>query len=475
MSPSPIDVNAKLSEFINGPTYGTLDDTQRKTIIERIRAQGAAPPSPNAALAKEPRMPKGPADMGDYISLESAPIGYSDSSIDALRPIVADAAGTGVGALAAVKGGGKGALAARAGTYSVVDALMQYLKEEKPESFSSALGEGALQAGSNVALSGLMKFITKGAKGYLSADQPEIFKFNPTTGQALTATGHPVLGAGAKALEDLSLTAKKKALDRTAGAGFTEALDLHKKLSGSSFSGSFQGRSNWSNLELNPQANLERIMSVTPGADSFSKIDSVIRDPKKLQDVLAAAQSNGVGTNLRESLRGYQFQKIFNAAADNNLEGTPTRINPQVLSKMWSDPSMQDSLKTLYNAKQRADITQFFKNIEYTQDKINTNPIAKKLIFMHGGVGLATGLLTGNIPAGATMSAVSLLGAEGLGRLLTNPKTARLMVALAGDEALGVSDRYAAKVISDVLQGMTIGMVNQDGSVTPSVVGSSQK
>src|SRR4051812_17296517 len=58
-----------------------------------------------------------------------------DTMIDASRPFVANAAG-GAAALAAAPTApftmGAGPFAARTGAYSVVDGLMQYLKEKKP-------------------------------------------------------------------------------------------------------------------------------------------------------------------------------------------------------------------------------------------------------------------------------------------------------------------------------------------------------
>ena len=59
------------------------------------------------------------------------------------------------------------------------------------------------------------------------------------------------------------------------------------------------------------------------------------------------------------------------------------------------------------------------------------------------------------------------LGLAGVGKSLTNPKTARLMLALANNEALGVSDQYAARQLMQSLKDTTVNLVGADGSKTP--------
>jgi len=283
----------------------------------------------------------------------------------------------------------------------------------------------------------------------------------------------------AKAVEDISLTAKEKALDRTAGAGFTEALRTAKNagfdLAKSPITGRFQN-------PLNPYTHLTNANTALAdlSEEAFFKdlpqLNKTIADPRKLQDVLSAAQENGIDTNVKKVLQQYQFSKIFNNATSRDIvkgvkPSNVVRINPESFNKDWLKSEMQDSLKKLYSANQRADIEQFFKNVAYTQEKIEGNPIAKKFWVMRGAVGISAGLLTGGItgshiamPVGAIGA---LVGAEAVGKLLTNPKTARIMVALAGGEPLGVTEQYAARAIVQGLAGSTIALLNADGSKTP--------
>ena len=103
------------------------------------------------------------------------------------------------------------------------------------------------------------------------------------------------------------------------------------------------------------------------------------------------------------------------------------------------------------------------------QDKVNTGGIPQKLIRYADGFGLAYSLIHGNLEGVAAAGGITgaYLTAQQVGKLLMNPKTARIMVNLAGGEPLGVADSYAGRAIANVLHGATIGLVNADGSRTP--------
>jgi hypothetical protein len=455
---------ADINTIVADPKFRSLPAADQKYILSQLSGQ-----------TQEVKQTPQPIDLADATTLQGSwDRKDADTIIDIARPVVAGAAAAGTGAYT-----GPGAFAAAPAAYGTVDYLMQKLKSKESKGILASgldLNDGSVPA--NVANTveqwGLGKIIGglfKVPGAIRNSGQPEIFNFKPTTSQALKATGHNFLGTGAKALEDLSLTAKEKALDRTAGAGFTEALKLSKQVG---FQRLDNGRINFT---LNPQRSLENVAKlgqvVDPeGFQTFGAVDKVIANPKLLESTLTAAQSNGVGENLKRTLQSYQFQKIYNAAAERSLSGTKAtnnvvRMNPDTIDKMWLDPKMQDSLGKLYTSKQRADISQFFKNVQATQDKIQSNPIAKKLFVLHGGVGIATGLLTGNVAAAPIASMSTFIAAEGVGRLLTNTKTARLMVRLAGGEALGMSDEFAGKLLSQVLTGSTVALMDAEGNKTP--------
>lgn len=390
-----------------------------------------------------------------------------DTALGVIRPIIASAAGDAAAAAAAPVPVPGSSVAAYGGAYSLTDALMQYLQSKKPNSFSEALGTGAVNAGVQKVLGSLVNAGARGVKAFNSADMPDIYHLAPTTSQAAAAMGMPKLAGVAKNLEDMALSSKQEALDRSAGKGFTEALRLANN------SGWIYNRNPNTQLEFIQQHALNSGM-IPP--ESFSQLDKVIGDAKALKAVKQAAYESGVGTNLEKSLQGYQFMKMFQDATERDLFASPSlqntkRLDVSKFEKTWLDPKMEDSFKELYNSKERANITQFFKNVAETQDKITVNPIAKRFWVMHGGIGLGMGMLTGSPLEGAGAAGASYLGvylgAQQVGKMLTNPSTARLLVALAGGEPLGYSEQFAAKQITRALQGSMLGLIKSDGSVQP--------
>lgn len=453
----PADQTTTLNNLAADPDFLKLSDDEQKVILGKVRGGPSAPATPKFSLPAGVSM-MGPSNQGRV----------PDSVIDMLRPLVSGAAGAGGAAL----GGPVGAVAG----YGGADAILQHLKQKADNGMVASvvgMGPGGLASTlTNTAEQyGLGKIgdvlVSKGmgaVKAFKNVDQPEIAKFLPTTSQALESGGYSKLASVSKAVEDMAVGAKNKALDRTAGAGFSQALATAK---GADL-----------NFSRNPNTMLDLIKMDLPGSPAkvdFSAIDRVIKDPIKLENTLTQAQSLGTDENLRKSLGGYKFMDIFNKATtqkigENTYSNNVVRIDPQVLSNEWLDPKMQDSLKLLYNSRQRADITQFFNNVANTQDKIGSGSY-KKLWLMEGGIGLGTSLLTGSPIHGAEGAAGIYLGAQGAARLLMNPKVARIAVALAGGEPLGVSDQLAGRLIVRALQGSAVALINADGSKTPAVVG----
>lgn len=458
----PADQTTTLNNLAADPDFLKLSDDEQKVILGKVRGGPSAPATPKFSLPAGVSM-MGPSNQGRV----------PDSVIDMLRPLVSGAAGAGGAAL----GGPVGAVAG----YGGADAILQHLKQKAdngmvasvvgmgPGGLASTLTNTAEQYGLGKIGDALVSKGMGAVKAFKNVDQPEIAKFLPTTSQALESGGYSKLASVSKAVEDMAVGAKNKALDRTAGAGFSQALQTAKDAD--------------LNAYINPQKGLRQINLNLPftkgvpgtqlesqGFDSFAALDKVIGDPSKLQDTLSRATSLGTGDNLKKTLGGYKFMDVLNNATTHDVSGNVTRIDPAKIAEKWADPEIQDSLKLLYNSKQRADITQFFNNVANTQDKIGSGSY-KKLWLMEGGIGLGTSLLTGSPIHGAEGAAGIYLGAQGAARLLMNPKVARIAVALAGGEPLGVSDQLAGRLIVRALQGSAVALINADGSKTPAVVG----
>jgi hypothetical protein len=82
-------------------------------------------------------------------------------------------------------------------------------------------------------------------------------------------------------------------------------------------------------------------------------------------------------------------------------------------------------------------------------------PWIKYVMPIRGGIaltaGLATGAMSGSGIYGGAITGL-VLGGSAVARLMTNPTTARLMVALAKGQKLG-SDVWMSRAIASALQG----------------------
>lgn len=490
-----------LNRIAADPEFLKMSPEDQKAVLTHITSSGSSPSATPTPQGKG-------MDLGEAAGMQGT---YDrknvDTFIDVARPYVAgglaDVAAT---ASAPIPIPGS-SIASYGGAYTLADTLMQYLKEKKPESLGGALKEGLVNAGVQKVTGGLVKAGGRVVKAFHGADQPEIMNFSPTTSQALEATGRGKLAAAAKYFEDIATSGKNKALDRTAGAGFSRALDFigeddlgERRLSNlandylpQTTPVKFVGNPRTSTpikfieKEVTPSNPVSGQTEVLPGETknlpptSFSTvrgtpgptdpIDKVLADPALLEKTLTNAQELGTGPNLRKTLGNYQFAKVFNSGAEYNAEGGVRRINSSAIEQMLGDPNMQDSYKKLWGSEGFSNVKQFFKNISYTQDKVGAGTY-RKLWLMEGGIGMASGLLLTGSPlvgsiGGASAAVGGYLSAKALGTLLNKPETARIMVNLASGSSLGVPDQYANRVILKALQGMTIAIMNEDGSKTP--------
>lgn len=184
-------------------------------------------------------------------------------------------------------------------------------------------------------------------------------------------------------------------------------------------------------------------------------IDAIINDPKKLQRALSAGNlqmpsGNVASSNMKEDLRGYTLTKLLN--------------DPANAQKTFNDPDMDSSYGQLFSDSERNEIGKFIDNLN--NSSISKSFGSTRAWLMPGGVGLSAALMHHSITPWQTGAEAALgfkVGSVGLSRLLTNPKTARIMQAMSSNQPLGVSDQYASKVITSVLQGAGMSMLTNDG------------
>lgn len=418
-----------------------------------------------------------------------------NKAVDFIRPFVGNAAGLGAAQLASgIPYVGKAlALPAETQGYAGVDTLLQYLKtkDQRPNSFGEALGEGEKEALINAVggriMNGLFRGVVGAVKTIRNVDQPEIYKFAPTTSQALESFGYHAAATLPKFAEDVGASgAKAAAQDRAGGIGFTQALGFTKMLNGRHYttnsdpikladkiratleegfqSGEPQGYTPFGGKGLlSTQPSKEAIDILQGGRNPFSKLDEVIQDPERLAKVLIAGQ--GIGSNTKKDLAAYQFMKMINDSSSNiSPDGVTRRIDPKKLSAMWNDPEMNVSFDVLYGKQGRKDVTDFLRNIAITQDA----PTRKGIRYFGGGFALPMTYFIdqiAGIPHAAGFSGLAI-GAGVMGHLLTSTKTARIVTAMAGGEPLSASQTYVSRALVDGLQGSTVALMDNEGNKT---------
>lgn len=455
----------------------------------QIPAGQVASPTPN--LAGSPNLPRGLIRQGPQ-NLDPA----YNKAIDFIRPFVAqggsDLAGLGLGTVTANPIMG---FAARTGTYGAIDTLMQYLKTQSPDSIQEAIGEGEKNALVNAVGLKIMNGIFRGIKGIYNAGTPEIYKFAPTTSQALESYGFHNLATAAKHAEDLWATgAKSRALDRAGGEGFTQALRFANALDGrlastnvdptklldnikSTLSQGLTSTSGAGQFKSNLYHASDEAMSIlTSGKRPFEALDNAIEDPDQLSKILTAGQLQGqAGLSVRKDLAAYQFMKMVQDATTKDASGA-VRINPNKIAEVFNDPKLSTSMDLLYGKQGRNNITDFMKNLSFTQDEMAKSGTLPRYLRYTGAGGflLGTGMLshylglTGLEAAGVSAASIGGLkvSASTMGRLLTNPTTAKILTEMAAGNSLGNGEKLAAKVLLNTLQGSASALVHNDGKET---------
>jgi hypothetical protein len=413
-----------------------------------------------------------------------------NKAVDFIRPFIGNAVGGLAGAAAAPFGGPVGAFGAETQGYAGIDTLLQQLKTGDKPALGESVSEAEKEALINAVGGRIMGGLFRGAKTFVSADQPEIYNFKPTTSQALESFGYHTLATSAKFAEDFGASgAKSDALDRAGGAGFTQALKFANAINGRTYTinsdpvkladkirntleQGLQGFPSGSAITArgNPlyQASDEALQVLAGGQNPYAKIDAVIQDPDRLAKVLTAGQLAGqAGSNVRKDLQSYQFMRMINDATTKDATGN-IRIDPTKITKVFNDPDMNTSLDTLYGKQGRQNVSDFIKNIAATQDQQKSYPVAKALRLVDGGVAFGAGLLTGNIhlASGAAGVAGLFVPSAVVGNLLTKESTARVVTAMAGAEPLGQSSQLASKLVTDALQGTSVALMGSDGKKT---------
>ena len=234
---------------------------------------------------------------------------------------------------------------------------------------------------------------------------------------------------------------------------------------------------------------LERLVNEETGV--VPAIDAAIKDPKILRKTLLTGnipvpEAQGpnfteikyLTTNTRQDLAGYEFTQIVNNAKYIDKVTGAALYDGHKLLEMLHDPSKQESYKLLWSAQNRADIEQFFTNISQVAQKESTGMSHYWLMRLTGaGVGLSASLLSGmgTLPASGVGIVSGTIALNKVAKLLTNPSTARLVVAAAQGGPLQVPVRVAGRAVANVLKNTPMTLEYSDGSKVNATINSTGK
>lgn len=414
--------------------------------------------------------------------------------LNVLRPYIAGAGGT-VAATGAtfIPGVGQTGVAQGAADISGYAATDYALKKGitalggkvDNEGFDESVKDALLNAVGAKIINGTFK----GIRAMRNANVPDLYKFSPTSSQALEAYGYHKLATSAKFLEDFGVpAAKAAALDKSGGAGFTQAL---------AFANSLNGRTAGTNLDpvkLSDKikstlmgglsadvpeggilrtyaeqtgqvpklhvASEEALDILNGGKNPFGPLDEVIKNPDKLSKVLKVGAVSGTpGLNVRKDLAAYQFMRTVQDATVQDAKGV-MRLDPDKLAKVWNNKDIGTSLDLLYGKQGRQNLLDFMQNIATTQDKPSSYNGARLISYGGGGFHIANSLLHGNFTGAGLASAIFLTPAA-LGTLLVNPNTSKAITKMAGNLPLEQSKQFTSKMLMSALQSVPIAL--EDG------------
>lgn len=212
-------------------------------------------------------------------------------------------------------------------------------------------------------------------------------------------------------------------------------------------------------------------------------INNIIDDKYKLERTLEAGvvKPQGVAgplhTNLRSELKGYQFMRLFKESWEplSAEEVTKGITNADKLIEKWSVYSNSDAGKKLFSsAAERDAISEFISNVKQVSTPVGGTGPSRYLILRLGsgtvqlGTGLVGTMLGGQTGLGYAGSGAGVLGVaislHGLGRLMTNPDSARIMNAAIKGSPLGMSTKLASRTIAQALRNHPAELIMEDGT-----------
>jgi hypothetical protein len=400
------------------------------------------------------------------------------SAMNFIRPFISAAAG-GVGnTLGGALGGAvnpalapPGAVLGGTSFYTGTDLLLKHLEGVRTNN-EAMVADSIKDSLINEFVTKVPGMLFKGAKWLNKSDIPEFYSLRPTASQTLAFEGNRILATLAKFLEDYGIGAgKAKALDDSAGAGFTQALHYANEMSGNPGPGPKNVAKFMDNLRYELQNAFvkapehwkrifEDVGESIPRENTFEAIDRVLTDPDKFNQTLIKAQSLGTGTNVKKDLQAYHFMQMMNKASVKGPTGEATKINMQELQELWHPSNTKEAitLDRLYDQTNRSNIDTFFQNLNRVQENPGMLENATRYLIRKGAFfSLGTDFLRHGVNLGSISNASEILLSTGvIGRLLTNKKTGPLIANMVGGKALDMPLQVVSRLVAEGLENMPV-------------------
>lgn len=213
--------------------------------------------------------------------------------------------------------------------------------------------------------------------------------------------------------------------------------------------------------------------------DAAPAVRPLYQDAGKLQRFLNTGElklpdgTTVTASNKRSDMQSFVFGDLFNEAwkpLDAN-EVSQGVTNTGKLKAAWNDYANSPAGQKLYSVQQRQDIGDFIND---ASDVNTTTGNRSKMFVLRGAgagaflaAGLAGAMLGGGTLSSGMMADAGLIGGaislHEVGKLLTNPETARLLIAMQKGGPLGMSTQMAARFIGNALKNQPFTIQLQDG------------
>lgn len=215
----------------------------------------------------------------------------------------------------------------------------------------------------------------------------------------------------------------------------------------------------------------------------IKKLDDGLKDPNQARRIILAGEitlptGKVLTSNARNDYQGYAFGRTLQDGWKSTSTVDPMEgyFVPQKLFDSWRDTAKQESFDIIFGkSARRIEASNLLEAIARVSERQNAaGKIAADIRIGGAGVTLGAGLLTKGIEFMGTGSGRytgvvigASIGLNAIGRVLTNPNAARYLTNIIEGRPLGVSQKFALRMIMNTLQGTEMVLDMKDGTKVP--------